>query len=105
MGVVAGWFDTGPNPVQKMVMNSPRWYSKRPIRDLLGLVTPAMTEDMAHGRSFERALRERPTALVLDHTARRIGNLPSRGWFRKIYEPVAVFPDAGGGEVVVFRKR
>ena len=81
------------------------WYSKRPIRDLLGLVTPAMTEDMAHGRSFERALRERPTALVLDHTARRIGNLPSRGWFRKIYEPVAVFPDAGGGEVVVFRKR
>lgn len=81
------------------------WYSERPIQDLLGLVTPAMIQDLAHGRSFGSALRERPTALVLDHTDRRICNLPSRKYFRKIYEPVAVFPDAGGGELVVFRKR
>jgi hypothetical protein len=81
------------------------WFSERPIQDLLGLVTPAMTENPAQGRRFGRVLREQPTEIVLDHTARRVGNLPSREWFQRTYEPVAEFPDAGGGEVVVFRKR
>jgi len=81
------------------------WYSERPIQDLLGLVTPEMTDVIAQGKSFEVVLRERPTELVIDHTARRIGNLPNRNWFREIYEPIVAFPDAGGGEVVVFRKR
>ena len=81
------------------------WYSERPIQDLLGLVTPEMTEVIAQGKSFEAVLRERPTELVIDHTARRIGNLPNRDWFRGIYEPVVVYPDARGGDVVVYRKR
>jgi hypothetical protein len=81
------------------------WYGEHPIEDLLGLVTPGMTGVIAQGKSFEAVLRERPMELVIDHTARRIGNLPNRDWFRGIYEPVAVFPDAGGGEVVVYRKR
>lgn len=76
------------------------WYSERPLRDLLGLVTPgASTSD------FEAGLKEHPTEIVLDHTVRRVGNLPGSRWFRELYEPVARFPDAGGGEVVVHRRR
>jgi len=80
------------------------WYSERPILDLLGLITPGMVEPVRRG-DLGSVLRARPVEFVIDHTARRVGDLPSQSWFLETYFPAARFSDPGGGEAVVYQRR
>ncbi len=81
------------------------WYSERRLCDLLGLVTPGVTDTLSRGGSLLDFLKSNPSDMVLDHTVRRIGNLPRQPWFQKNYEIVVDFDDRGGGEVVIYRMR
>lgn len=81
------------------------YWSRRPVDDPLGLVTPESLPFVAKGDWIGAFLR-RPPDLFLDHPASPHPGIVGRPWFGAAYEPVARFPGEGiVGTSVVYRKR
>ncbi len=80
--------------------------SDRPIRDLLGLVTPEVLPHVLQA-DLAGAFLMRPTELVLFHSERGIGQIVRRPWFKEAYEEVHRLPVDGvrGPATVVFFQR
>ena len=82
--------------------------SRRPVSDLMGLVTPRAVPYAAEG-DLIGAFLARPTAFLVFHTFTwRGGTRPivTRPWFAAAYEAAARFdlPDLGGS-ITVYRRR
>lgn len=82
------------------------YFSRRPVRDLLGLVSPELLPYVAR-RDLDGAFLEAPTDYVLD--AGRVHGLMAqvvtRDWFAAAYRQVAEIPIPGADDaVVVFRR-
>jgi hypothetical protein len=84
------------------------YYGDRPVRDLIGLVSPVSRPYAAVGDPLGAFLAA-PPALLLFHTYdRRGGTRPilDRPWFAGAYEVVATIPDPGAGaETRIYRRR
>lgn len=81
------------------------YYSRQPVQDLLGLVTPAVLP-YVEKNDLVGAFLLQPTTWVIYHTRGRMGPLLDRRWFYKAYEDVAHFKDeGGGGELTLFHRR
>jgi len=81
------------------------YYSRQPIQDLLGLVSPAVLP-YVEKNDLPGAFLLRPTTWVVYHTRGRMAPLLDRRWFWRAYEEVARFPDeGGGGELTLFHRR
>ena len=81
------------------------YYSRQPVQDLLGLVTPAVLP-YVEKNDLPGAFLLRPTTWVIYHTRGRMAPLLDRRWFWRAYEEVARFPDeGGGGELTLFHRR
>ncbi len=81
------------------------YYSRQPVEDLLGLVTPAVLP-YVEKNDLPGAFLLRPTTWVVYHTRGRMGPLLDRRWFWKAYEEVTRIKDAdGGGEMTVLRRK
>jgi hypothetical protein len=81
------------------------WYSERPICDLLGLVSPVSVSAVLQPGGLAETVDRCAAESVLEHTRRRALGLTRRPWFGRRYRPVVRFSDAGGGEVVIYRRR
>jgi hypothetical protein len=84
------------------------FYGQRPIRDLVGLVTPENLEGLRRHGSPERLLREHPTPLVIyaERVDRLMGPVRDAPWFGQCYRPVERFRlDQVGEELVVYRRQ
>ena len=84
------------------------YFSERPVRDLIGLVTPASLPFAAQG-DLLGAFLVRPSELVVFHTfTQRGGTRPivGRPWFARAYEEAARLdlPEQGGA-VLIYRRR
>jgi len=82
------------------------YFSRRPVRDLMGLVTPEALRWVRESQLL-LSFRLHPTDLVVWHgdTSRLAGLRQSR-WFRRRYRKVATFPTANEAfEVVVYRRK
>jgi arabinofuranosyltransferase len=84
------------------------YFGQRPVRDLIGLVTPASLPFAAQG-DLLGAFLVRPSELVVFHTfTRRGGTRPivGRPWFARAYEEAAriELPEQGGS-VSIYRRR
>ncbi|MFP3940516.1 MAG: hypothetical protein ACLF0P_09445 [Thermoanaerobaculia bacterium] len=82
------------------------YWSRRPVDDLMGLVTPEVLPYVA-ARDRIGGFLLRPPDFFLDHPASPHPGIASRPWFRQGYYPVAGFEDAAGRDrpAVVYRKR
>ncbi|HEX6198654.1 MAG TPA: hypothetical protein VF150_00175, partial [Thermoanaerobaculia bacterium] len=81
------------------------YWSRRPVDDLLGLVTPENLSYVAARDSVGAFLRS-PPDLFLNHPSSPHAGIARAPWFRLAYQPVARFPpDGGRGTAVVYRKR
>ncbi|HTQ81078.1 MAG TPA: hypothetical protein VMM92_13850 [Thermoanaerobaculia bacterium] len=81
------------------------YYSRQPVDDLLGLVTPAVLP-YVEKNDLPGAFLLKPTPWVAYHTRGRMGPLLDRRWFWNAYEDVAHFKDPGGdGELTLFHRR
>lgn len=82
------------------------YYSRRPLEDLMGLVTPRVLPYLAH-RDIAGAFLTKPTDYVLFHSRGMMRPVVKAPWFRRAYEEVASFQDSGfrGGRLVIFRRR
>jgi hypothetical protein len=80
------------------------YWSRRPVDDLMGLVTPEVLPYVAvhdYGGAF---LLSRPT-FYLDPPMSPHPGIRRRPWFRKSYRPVTEIPDSQGrGTTVIYRK-
>ena len=81
------------------------FYSERPLRDLLGLVTPESIPYVA-ARDLVGAFLVRPTEFVVLHERGRMVPLASQPWFAAVYREVARFgtPGARGGVLTLYRR-
>lgn len=84
------------------------YFGERPVRDLIGLVTPASLPFAAQG-DLLGAFLVRPSELVVFHTfTQRGGTRPivGRPWFARAYEEAARLdlPEQGGS-VLIYRRR
>ena len=84
------------------------YYGDRPVRDLIGLVSPLSRPYAAVGDPLGAFLAA-PTELVLFHTYfRRGGTRPivARPWFGAAYEEVQRIPDPNAGaDIRIYRRR
>ncbi len=83
------------------------FYGQRPIRDLVGLVTPENLEGLRRHGSPERLLREHPTPLVIyaERVDRLMGPVRDAPWFGECYRAEERFRlDQVGEELVVYRQ-
>jgi hypothetical protein len=80
------------------------YWSRRPVDDLLGLVTPENLPYVAARDSVGAFLR-RPPDLFLNHPASPHAGIARAPWFRRAYRPVARSSPGGRGAAVVYRKR
>lgn len=81
------------------------YWSRRPVDDLQGLVTPEMLPYVAAGDPLGAFLR-RPPDLFPQHPGAGHPQLVAIDWFSRAYYPVVRIPDAeGGAGVVVYRRR
>jgi hypothetical protein len=81
------------------------YWSRRPVDDPLGLVTPASLPYVAAGDPIGAFLR-RPPDLYIDHPASPHPGIATHPWFQAAYEPVARFADPDGGPgATVYRRR
>jgi hypothetical protein len=81
------------------------YYSRQPVQDLLGLVTPAVLPYVEQN-DLPGAFLLRPTTWVVYHTRGRMGPLLDRRWFWKAYEEVTRIQDEdGGGEMTILRRK
>jgi hypothetical protein len=82
------------------------YYSRRPLEDQMGLVTPRVLpfvrrNDLAGG------FLTKPTEYVMFHTRGRMAPIVQAPWFPAAYEEVAQFRDRGfrAGKLVIYRRR
>lgn len=81
------------------------YWSRRPVDDLLGLVTPENLPYVAARDSVGAFLR-RPPDLFLNHPASPHAGIARAPWFRRAYQPVGRFvPGPGQGAAVAYRQR
>lgn len=81
------------------------YWSRRPVDDLMGLVTPEFLPYVAV-QDYAGAFLLRPPDLYLQHPASPHPGILSQPWFRKAYHPVATLEDSRDrGTAVVYRKR
>jgi len=82
------------------------YWSRRPVDDLLGLVTPRSLPYLAAGDPVG-AFLARPPKIFLHHPKAPFMGIVELPWFRRAYRPVARIapPPDGEGEVVVYRRR
>ena len=81
------------------------YHSRRPLLDLLGLVSPESLPYVA-SRDLLGALRARPTELVVSRPRSRMGPVVSSPWFQARYEEAARFhPPRGRDWVAVYRRK
>ena len=82
------------------------YWSRRPVDDLMGLVTPEMLP-YVEARDGVGGFLLRPPDFFVDHPANPHPGIADRPWFREGYYPVARFEDPAGrrGPAVVYRKR
>jgi arabinofuranosyltransferase len=82
------------------------YFAARPVRDLVGLVTPASLPYAARG-DMMGAFLVRPSELVVFHTfTARGGTRPivARRWFARSYEEAARI-EVAGGAISIYRRR
>lgn len=79
------------------------YFSRHPIQDLMGLVSPEVLPHVERG-DIVGAFLERPTEIVLFHTRGRMAPIVSAPWFAAAYEKAAYFEDqpAQGSGLTVF---
>lgn len=82
------------------------YYSRRPLEDLMGLVTPRVLpyvgrNDLAGG------FLTKPTDYVIFHPRGKMAPIVKAPWFPAAYEKAASFRDRGfrGGRLVIYRRR
>jgi hypothetical protein len=82
------------------------YWSRRPLDDLLGLVTPEAIPYVRVGDGVGAFLR-RPPELFIDHPANPHPGIASRPWFVAGYQEVARIPQphGSGPPAIVYRKR
>ncbi len=80
--------------------------SDRPVRDLLGLVSPELLPALARG-GVTGAFLARPAELVVDHSRLAGFSAPflAEPWFQAAYEPVATFKAKLSADVLVLYRR
>ena len=80
--------------------------SRRPVRDLLGLVSPETLEHVAR-RDLAGSLRAVDPELVVDLSRLRplVGPILRQPWFEETYEPVATFEASLSDDVLVLYRR
>ncbi len=81
--------------------------SGRPIRDLMGLVSPRSLPHLAR-QDLVGAFLEQPAEFMLYHDRRRgTARIVQSPWFKDAYHVVSRFPQSGGagGTVHVYRRR
>jgi hypothetical protein len=84
------------------------YYADRPVRDLIGLVTPRSRPFAAVGDPLGAFLASPPELLLFHTYDRRGGTRPIliRPWFAAAYEQVATLPDpAARAETRIYRRR
>lgn len=83
------------------------YFSERPIRDLMGLVTPDALPYLRRS-DYRGAFLAAPTEVVLHHPHGRLSAVVQKRWFLDAYEVVATFRSAGeapGRGLTIFRLR
>lgn len=84
------------------------YFSRHPIQDLMGLVSPEVLPYVERGDVLS-AFLVRPTEIVLFHSRGRMGPIVSSPWFAEAYEKVAFFEEGplpgGTAGLTVFRRR
>ena len=83
------------------------FYARRPVRDLLGLVSPENRPFLAE-RDLAGALRQHPTAYVVEYPplASLADPVLQQPWFQESYQPAATFEEsAGGTQLVLWQRR
>lgn len=82
------------------------YYSKRPLEDLMGLVTPRVLPYVARN-DIAGGFLGKPTDYVIFHSRGRMRPITKAPWFAGAYEQVASFKDSGfrGGRLVIYRRR
>jgi arabinofuranosyltransferase len=82
------------------------YYSRRPIDDLMGLVSPGMVP-FVERHQLADAVRTCHSAFVITHSRRGLEDLRRAGWFRRRYREVARFQQTIGrkGILRVFKLR
>jgi hypothetical protein len=84
------------------------YYGDRPIRDLIGLVSPLSRPYAAVGDPLGAFLAAPPELMLFQTYDRRGGTRPirDRPWFAAAYQEVAAIPDPGAeAEIRVYRRR
>jgi hypothetical protein len=81
------------------------YWSRRPVDDLMGLVTPGVLPYVA-AKDSVGAFLLRPPDFFLDHPANPHAGIVRIPWFQDAYYPVArIDPEGDSGAAVVYRKR
>lgn len=82
------------------------YWSRRPLDDMMGLVTPDMLPYVAAGDGLGAFLL-RPPDFFVDHVANPWRGIAGRPWFAEAYYPVARIENPGGRDepAIVYRKR
>jgi hypothetical protein len=84
------------------------YYGDRPVRDLIGLVSPISRPYAAVGDPLGAFLAAPPELMLFQTYDRRGGTRPilARPWFAAAYEVVAIISDpAAGAETRIYRRR
>jgi hypothetical protein len=81
------------------------YYSRRPLGDLFGLVSPESLPHVAR-RDLVGALRAQHAELVVARSSGRMHRVVRSPWFRRTYREAIRFPvPSGRGWVAVYRRR
>ncbi len=82
------------------------YYSRRPVEDQMGLVTPRVLPFVRRNDPVGGFLTK-PTEFVIFHTRGRMAPIVKAPWFPAAYEEVARFRDRGfrAGKLVIYRRR
>jgi hypothetical protein len=102
----AEWLHTNSAPTDEVAyveIGVLAYYSERPIRDLLGLVTPESIPFVQHD-DLVGAFLVRPARFVIFHTRGRMGPLVSRPWFARAFSSVARFEQDRGQWLEIYRR-